>query len=97
MLKDTIKQELQTKDSQIDFLQQKIIVMKSELQQLKEDNRRFEDKIQNSYQKIGKLRQLLKKTRNILYDYKDYFQSGDVVKAMDILDGINAVIGESEE
>ena len=43
------------------------------------------------------LRQLLKKTKDILYDYKDYFQSEDVVKTMDILYKINAVINESEE
>ena len=45
----------------------------------------------------AKLKELLKKTRDIIYDYKDYFQSGDVVKAMYILDGVNAIISKSEE
>lgn len=55
------------------------------------------EKIEELEKENAQLRQLLKKARDILYDYKDYFQSGDVVKAMDILDGINAAIGESEE
>lgn len=64
-----------------------------ENQQLKKDNRIFEEKIHNSYLKMGQLKELLKKCRLAIFDYPPYNSASDKIRLKNKIDD---VLGEKK-